>query len=213
MSLTRINGDLIDDNSIPASKLSFDAGDMTKAVYDVDDDGKVGIAEVAEAVDWDGVQNKPSQFPSDETLVTVDASRFENIVPADDVLSDTLTALDAAAWRVLAPVTIPDNESTGIDITLGAAADVGAGKIIYQAVRGTEFEVGELRFLRSRSGSTVWIDWGPFLYNGDVLTAGKTDVGLTFEGTQSGGDVILRVKSDNRADDATLTVKYQVFAP
>lgn len=35
-------------------------GDMTKAVYDTTDNGKVDVAEVAESVDWSGVQNKPT---------------------------------------------------------------------------------------------------------------------------------------------------------
>mgnify|MGYP001022793551 CR=1 FL=1 len=44
------------------------AGDMTKAVYDTDNDGKVDAAEVADSVEWDGVQNKPSSFtPSTHT--------------------------------------------------------------------------------------------------------------------------------------------------
>lgn len=39
------------------------AGDMLKSVYDADDDGKVDQAEVADSVQWTGVQNKPATFP------------------------------------------------------------------------------------------------------------------------------------------------------
>lgn len=40
------------------------AGDMLKSVYDTNNDGKVDAAAVADAVDWSGVQGKPSTFPS-----------------------------------------------------------------------------------------------------------------------------------------------------
>lgn len=44
------------------------SGDMTKTVYDTDNDGKVDAAEVADSIEWDGVQNKPSSFtPSSHT--------------------------------------------------------------------------------------------------------------------------------------------------
>ena len=38
------------------------AGDMLKSVYDTNNDGKVDAAAVADAVDWSGVQGKPSTF-------------------------------------------------------------------------------------------------------------------------------------------------------
>lgn len=41
---------------------SFGAGDMAKATYDSDNDGKVDAAEVADAVAWTGVTGKPSSF-------------------------------------------------------------------------------------------------------------------------------------------------------
>ena len=44
------------------------SGDMTKTVYDTDNDGKVDAAEVADSIEWDGVQNKPPSFtPSTHT--------------------------------------------------------------------------------------------------------------------------------------------------
>jgi hypothetical protein len=42
---------------------SFGAGDMLKATYDSDNDGKVDAAEVADAVAWTGVSGKPATFP------------------------------------------------------------------------------------------------------------------------------------------------------
>lgn len=40
-------------------------GDMTKAIYDTDGDGTVNYADVANSVNWSGVQNKPITFPPD----------------------------------------------------------------------------------------------------------------------------------------------------
>jgi len=39
------------------------AGDKSKAVYDTSNNGKVDVAETAEAVPWTGVTGKPSSFP------------------------------------------------------------------------------------------------------------------------------------------------------
>lgn len=38
-------------------------GDMISSVYDTDGDGKVNSAEVADEVEWDGVNNKPLTYP------------------------------------------------------------------------------------------------------------------------------------------------------
>lgn len=41
---------------------SAGAGDMTKAVYDTNNDGKVNAADAADAVPWTGVSGKPTTF-------------------------------------------------------------------------------------------------------------------------------------------------------
>lgn len=38
-------------------------GDMEKAIYDTNDDGKVDAAETADNVSWSGITEKPSTFP------------------------------------------------------------------------------------------------------------------------------------------------------
>lgn len=38
------------------------SGDMSKSVYDTTDNGKVDLAEIAESVEWNNVQNKPTTF-------------------------------------------------------------------------------------------------------------------------------------------------------
>ena len=47
---------------VQAAISSFGAGDMAKAAYDTDNDGKVDAAEVADSVAWTGVTGKPSTF-------------------------------------------------------------------------------------------------------------------------------------------------------
>ena len=47
---------------VQAAISSFGAGDMAKATYDTDNDGKVDAAEVADAVAWTGITGKPSTF-------------------------------------------------------------------------------------------------------------------------------------------------------
>ncbi len=42
---------------------SAGAGDMTKATYDTDNDGKVEAADAADTVPWTGVSGKPATFP------------------------------------------------------------------------------------------------------------------------------------------------------
>lgn len=51
------------------------SGDMTKAVYDTNNDGKVNTAHVAESVQWAGVQNKPTEYqPATHTHTIADVS-------------------------------------------------------------------------------------------------------------------------------------------
>lgn len=62
------------DLKVPTSSAVLDAisamggGDMMKATYDPDNDGKVASADSADSVEWDNVQSKPSSFtPSTHT--------------------------------------------------------------------------------------------------------------------------------------------------
>lgn len=47
----------------PAGADGTGSGDMLKATYDTTNNGKVDMAEVAEAVAWTGVSGKPATFP------------------------------------------------------------------------------------------------------------------------------------------------------
>lgn len=82
------NGEITDKLPIAAAG----SGDMEKAVYDTNDDGKVDAAEVADSVPWNGVTGKPSSFPpSPHTHQINDITNLQN------TLNSKLTATQAAA--------------------------------------------------------------------------------------------------------------------
>lgn len=82
---------------------SFGAGDMTRATYDTDNDGKVDAAEAADAVPWTGVTGKPTSFaPSAHTHALADVTGLQAVLDAkaalaSPALTGTPTAPTAAA--------------------------------------------------------------------------------------------------------------------
>lgn len=50
-------------DKLPISGDLGGGGDMTKAEYDTDQDGKVDLAETADSAPWGGITGKPSTFP------------------------------------------------------------------------------------------------------------------------------------------------------
>jgi hypothetical protein len=75
--------------------LGAGAGDMLKSVYDTTNNGKVDVAEAAEAVPWTGVTGKPSSFPP----------------AAHSHPTSEITGLDAAL-ALKAPLASPDLTGT-----------------------------------------------------------------------------------------------------
>lgn len=79
------------------------AGDMLKSVYDADGNGKVDVAETAEAVPWSGVTGKPSSFPSaahahaTSEISGLDAALDARAPLASPALTGTPTAPTATA--------------------------------------------------------------------------------------------------------------------
>lgn len=57
--------DVYTKSEIDTMVVATGAGDMVKAIYDTDDDGKVNHAEIADSVKWDGVIDKPTVFNPD----------------------------------------------------------------------------------------------------------------------------------------------------
>jgi hypothetical protein len=68
-------------------------GDMMKAIYDANNNGKVDVAENAEVVPWTGVSDKPTTFPpiahahtiADLPVATSGTSSTTQVVRADDL--------------------------------------------------------------------------------------------------------------------------------
>jgi hypothetical protein len=98
------------------------AGDMLKSVYDTTNNGKVDLAEAAEAVPWIGVTGKPSSFPpsvhshATSEVIGLDAALALKAPLASPELTGTPTAPTATAGT----------SSTQIATTAFVAAAVAA---------------------------------------------------------------------------------------
>ena len=107
-------------------------GDMTKAVYDPNDDGKVVAADSADAAPWSGITGKPSTFaPSAHTHATsevtgLDAALAAKAPLASPALTGTPTAPTAAGGTdntQLATTAFVIGEITSIIAAAPAALD------------------------------------------------------------------------------------------
>ncbi|MFN4140229.1 hypothetical protein [Aestuariivirga sp.] len=96
------------------------AGDMSKLVYDTTDNGKVDVAEVAEAVPWTGVTGKPSTFtPATHGHATSDIAGLDVALDAKAPLaSPVLTGVPTA------PTASAGANSTQIATTAFVAAAI-----------------------------------------------------------------------------------------
>lgn len=92
------------DNDFATKKFVTDSigsaggGDMLKAAYDGNDDGKVNAADTADSVPWSGVTSKPSVFPPDtHTHAISDVTNLSTQLAAKAPLaSPTFTGTPAA---------------------------------------------------------------------------------------------------------------------
>jgi hypothetical protein len=98
------------------------AGDMLKFVYDTTDNGKVDVAETAEAVPWSGVTGKPSSFtPAAHNHPTSEVTGLDAALAAKAPLaSPDLTGTPTA------PTAVAGTNSTQIATTGFVAAAVAA---------------------------------------------------------------------------------------
>lgn len=111
----------------PAGADGTGSGDMLKATYDTTNNGKVDMAEVAEAVAWTGVTGKPSTFPpSAHTHAAVDISDSTAVGQA------VMTAADAAAARTA----IGAGTGNG-DVTLSGVQTLSNKTLASPVVTGT----------------------------------------------------------------------------
>jgi hypothetical protein len=98
------------------------AGDMSKAVYDTTNNGKVDVAEVAEAVPWTGVTGKPSTFPPTAHVhVTSDVTGLDTALAGKAPL-----ASPALTGTPTAPTATGGTNSTQIATTAFVAAAITA---------------------------------------------------------------------------------------
>lgn len=98
------------------------AGDMLKSVYDTTNNGKVDVAEVAEAVAWTSVTGKPSSFtPAAHTHATSEVTGLDAALAAKAPL-----ASPALTGNPTAPTAAAGTNSTQLATTAFVAAAVSA---------------------------------------------------------------------------------------
>lgn len=98
------------------------AGDMLKSVYDTTNNGKVDVAEVAEAVAWTSVTGKPSSFtPAAHTHPTSEVTGLDATLAAKAPL-----ASPALTGTPTAPTAVAGTNSTQLATTAFVAAAVSA---------------------------------------------------------------------------------------
>jgi hypothetical protein len=110
-------------------------GDMTKAVYDSDDDGKVNAAvhaDSAGAVDWSNVGNKPSEF-------TPEVHNHSIATLSDPVRQKAVTESNPATLYVDTPIIRKSSHSSStLNIDFTAIKDTFDGEA-YSVVNGDFF--------------------------------------------------------------------------
>ena len=112
------------------------AGDMTKAIYDSDDDGKVNAAEVADAAPWTGITGKPTFGTASGLNVPAAGNAATNeIVKGDDTrLSDARAP--TAHSHGTGEVTGLNTALTALSDHLGATTDAHSASAIVNTPAG-----------------------------------------------------------------------------
>ena len=98
------------------------AGDMTKAIYDSDDDGKVNAAEVADAAPWAGITGKPAVIAAG-----VDAAAARSAINAEQAIAAGTTDryLNGSKSWVNFATTVRASVLTGLSVVTNAAIAAG----------------------------------------------------------------------------------------
>lgn len=129
--------------AIQAQTGDLGGGDMTKAVYDTNDNGKVDVAEVAESVTWGNVTGKPSDF--------IPSPHVHN---ADDITSGVLNANRIPDATTAAAGKVQLNNTTSSSST-SLAATANAVKNAYDlASSKTKIHVGDTE----PSNADIWFE-------------------------------------------------------
>lgn len=97
-------------------------GDMTKAVYDTDDDGKVDAAEVADTVAWTGVTGAPETFPP-----AAHGHAIAGVTGLDDALAEKAPLISPALTGTpTAPTANPGTDTDQLATTAFVADAIAA---------------------------------------------------------------------------------------
>lgn len=111
--------------------VDFGPGDMLKTTYDTDNDGKVDAAEVADAVDWTGVTNKPTSFtPSTHSHSISQVTGLQTALDAKAPLaSPALTGTPTAPTAVAGTNTTQIATTAFVSAAIGALVDAAPGAL------------------------------------------------------------------------------------
>ncbi|OYW52236.1 MAG: head decoration protein [Hyphomicrobium sp. 12-62-95] len=137
---------------------SFGAGDMAKATYDTDNDGKVDAAEVADAVAWTGITGKPATFaPSTHAHAISEVTGLQGALDAKAPL-----ASPALTGTPTAPTATAGTNTTQVATTAFVAAAIAA---LIDAAPGALDTLNELAAALGITGGSidgVTLDGGTF---------------------------------------------------
>jgi hypothetical protein len=113
---------------------SAGGGDMLKATYDTDNDGKVDAAEVADTAPWAGITDKPTVFPAEahaHDAEDIDSGVFDAArIPNLDAAKITTGTIDIARIPII-PSQVQVVSAGGIAaLDSGQQAQIGAGTVV-----------------------------------------------------------------------------------
>jgi hypothetical protein len=109
----------------------LDAGDMHKATYDTDNDGKVDAAEAADSVPWTGVTGKPSTFaPSAHGHAISEVTGLQTALDAKAPLaSPALTGTPTAPTAASSTNTTQIASTAFVQAAISALVDAAPGAL------------------------------------------------------------------------------------
>jgi hypothetical protein len=106
---------------VPVAQLPpFGTGDMTKAVYDTNNDSIVDHAALADAAPWTGISGKPSTFPPDSTAMLKSVYDING-----DGISDRAATADSVPWTGVSgkPAAFPPDSTAMLKSVYDTNAD------------------------------------------------------------------------------------------